>query len=244
MLEPCWRHFSLLGASWAHFERLAAFVVALGRFFDLPEPFGLEFWRFWGGLGSIFGGFGEVLEVQNIDFSRFWRATKAALRKCSDPYKTSTGVVFCRDQHIRAQCQNRLKFVPDAVRAGRCVQISYECPCEAIRSASKASAERPGVPREGPGRPLGRLLGALGRPWALLGRVLDALQSLLASPGRLFGRILAPGEAPGSILKPSGCIQKAILAFLEVHFGGIRTLFWACLLLRIGLANIMLSLLQ
>ena len=58
LLEPCWLHFSLLGASWALLALLAAFVLALGRFLRplsrfglVPELTGLDF-------GGVLGGFG------------------------------------------------------------------------------------------------------------------------------------------------------------------------------------------
>ena len=56
--------FSLLGASWAHFSRLAAFVASLGRFFRVLARSGLDF-----------GGFrvapGRVLKLQGLIFRRF-----------------------------------------------------------------------------------------------------------------------------------------------------------------------------
>ena len=54
-------HFSLLGASWENFSRLAAYVASFGRFFGVLARSGLDF-----------GGFrvapGRVLELQGLIF--------------------------------------------------------------------------------------------------------------------------------------------------------------------------------
>ena len=100
MLNPCWRYFSLWGASGAHFARLAAFVVALGLFLRVLGRSGLDF----GGVGDAPW---RVLETQNTVFSHLLRANEAALRKCSDPYKTLAGAAKIKVFHI---CQ--------ALRAG------------------------------------------------------------------------------------------------------------------------------
>ena len=42
-------------------------------------------------FGRVFGALDMVLEVQNVDFSRFVRANEITLRKCSDPYKPLAG---------------------------------------------------------------------------------------------------------------------------------------------------------
>ena len=52
--------------------RLALFVVALGRFFCVPERSGVDF-------GGSWGRPGRVLEAQDVDFSRFFRARKFAM---------------------------------------------------------------------------------------------------------------------------------------------------------------------
>ena len=83
-VTPCEHSFSLVGASWPHFARLAALVVALGRFRCVLGRSGLEF-------GGVLGPPGMVLEVQNDDFGLFLHAHEAALRKCSDSYKTVAG---------------------------------------------------------------------------------------------------------------------------------------------------------
>ena len=57
LLEPCWLHFSLLGASWAHSLSLAALVVALRRFLCVLGRSGLDFGGFRPGFGRVFGWF-------------------------------------------------------------------------------------------------------------------------------------------------------------------------------------------
>ena len=57
MLGPCWLYFSLLGASWPHFARLAAFVVARNLFLCVLGLSGLEFYAP-----------GRVLEASGLDF--------------------------------------------------------------------------------------------------------------------------------------------------------------------------------
>ena len=64
MLEPCWRHFSPLGASWAHFALLAAFVVALAWFLCVLGRSGLDF-------GGVRDASGSILEAPGLHFSRF-----------------------------------------------------------------------------------------------------------------------------------------------------------------------------
>ena len=74
---------------------LAALVVALGRYFCVLGRSGLDF-------GGVVGTPGMVFEVQNDDFCLFLHAHEAALRKCSDPYKTLAGAtqikVFYKSQ--------------------------------------------------------------------------------------------------------------------------------------------------
>ena len=64
MLDPCWHHFSLLGASWAHFVLLVAFVVVfgwflcvLGRSCSILEASKRVRRGFWMPQGLIFRGF-------------------------------------------------------------------------------------------------------------------------------------------------------------------------------------------
>ena len=56
-------HFSLLSASWTHFSRLAALVVAFGCFFDVLERSG-------GDLGALEAPFWRLLEAPRAYFSR------------------------------------------------------------------------------------------------------------------------------------------------------------------------------
>ena len=60
-LGPCWHYFSLLGASWAHFARLAALVVALGLFLCVLGGSGLDF-------GGVWDAPGRALEVPGQHF--------------------------------------------------------------------------------------------------------------------------------------------------------------------------------
>ena len=57
LVRPCWLHFSLLGASWAHSLSLAALVVALRRFLCVLGRSGLDFGGFRPGFGRVFGWF-------------------------------------------------------------------------------------------------------------------------------------------------------------------------------------------
>ena len=66
LVRPCWHHFSLLGASWAHLASLAAFVVVLGCFWCVSGRSGLDFGGsrgvrglFWRPQGPIFRRFFE-----------------------------------------------------------------------------------------------------------------------------------------------------------------------------------------
>ena len=75
-MGPCWRHFSLLGASWAHLVPLAAFVVALGRFWCVLGRPGLDF-------GGSREGPGRVLEPPNVYVARFFGTHELAMRENS-----------------------------------------------------------------------------------------------------------------------------------------------------------------
>ena len=67
------RLFSLLGASWPHFATLAAFVVALGRFWWAPGRSGLDF-------GGSRAGPGKVWEALRPYFAMLFRACNRAMR--------------------------------------------------------------------------------------------------------------------------------------------------------------------
>ena len=60
----CWHRFSLLGASWASFSSLAAFVVALGRFLCVLGRSGLDF-------GRVRDAPGRILKPPRPYFDRF-----------------------------------------------------------------------------------------------------------------------------------------------------------------------------
>ena len=75
------RLFPLLGASWLHFAPLAAFVVALGRFFCVPERSGVDF-------GGSWGSPGRVLEPPGLYFSRFFHPIAALLLQIPHTLKT------------------------------------------------------------------------------------------------------------------------------------------------------------
>ena len=66
-------HFSLLGASWALFLSLAAFLVAFGRL----GRSGLDFGGFWKAPG-------RVLEAPRLDFSMFLNACTRFMEKVLD----------------------------------------------------------------------------------------------------------------------------------------------------------------
>ena len=57
--------FSLLGASWAHFSRLAELVGVFGRFFGVLECFGHDF-------GASWAPFSWLLGPPRPHFSRFF----------------------------------------------------------------------------------------------------------------------------------------------------------------------------
>ena len=76
MLEPCWRHFSSLGVSWAHFALLAAFVVALGWFFCVLDHSGLDF----GGFGEVPG---MVFQAPGPHFLMFFLDCELSMRQSS-----------------------------------------------------------------------------------------------------------------------------------------------------------------
>ena len=65
MLEPSWRHFSLLGASCAHLALLAAFMAALGGFVSVLEHSEHD-------LGTFWARFEVVLEAQDSNFQGFF----------------------------------------------------------------------------------------------------------------------------------------------------------------------------
>ena len=102
MLEPCWRHFSLLGASWAHLVPLAAFVVALGRFWCVLERPGLDF-------GGSREGPGRVLEPPNVYFARFFGTREHAMRENSGCAKTTLFPRFLLGFNILHMLRERRK---------------------------------------------------------------------------------------------------------------------------------------
>ena len=69
------RHYLFKGR---HFAGLAAFVVALGCFFRVPERSGLDFRGFRGGLGS-------VLEAPKTYFSKFFRTSNRHRTNTANP---------------------------------------------------------------------------------------------------------------------------------------------------------------
>ena len=70
-------HFSLLGASWALFLCLAAFLVAFWRFLCVLGRLELDFGGFWVAQG-------RVLEGPGLDFSRFLNACTRFMGKITD----------------------------------------------------------------------------------------------------------------------------------------------------------------
>ena len=179
MLDPCWHYFSLLGASWAHFASLAAFVAALGRFLCVLERSGLDF-----------GGFqespGRVLERPGIYFSRLLRACALAVSACSDCSKTTVlldrNTVLLGRKTLRKQGAPRKKsrkIAPAAFRTRLPTTVASKMRLGARRARFWRGL---GAFRACLGSilgALGQLLGALGS----LGRLLDASWAVLVAPG-------------------------------------------------------------
>ena len=103
LLEACWQYFSLLGASWALFAHLAAFLVACGRFFCVLGRSGLDFRGF---LGTP----GKVLDVPRPRFSRFLRAREHAMRNMLDVYETPLKLMRNAYRPSSAQRKERAKI--------------------------------------------------------------------------------------------------------------------------------------
>ena len=103
-----------------------------------------------------------VLEVQNDDFALFFHAREAALRKCSDPYKTVAGAtkikVFCTPSalHVsRKTMKNRSKGLSN--------KASHK------DRAKNQSESSPGSALNGSGALLGDSGPVFGCSWASLG---------------------------------------------------------------------------
>ena len=109
-MGPCWHYFSLLGASWKLSMLLAAFVVALGFFLCVLNRSGLDFGGFWEGRG-------KVLDVPGAYFLRFLRAKGAALRKCSEPYKTLAGATKIKVFYISRALHESQKTIQNRSRS-------------------------------------------------------------------------------------------------------------------------------
>ena len=91
--EPCWHYFSLLGASWAHFASLAAFVAPLGRFLCVLERSGLDF-------GAFLVRFWWILATQDNDFRSFFAQGCCHCRHALDATKPQfhwVGTHFARN---------------------------------------------------------------------------------------------------------------------------------------------------
>ena len=99
--------FSLLDASRLHFAALAAFVVALGAFFGVPERSGVDF-------GGSWGSPGRVLEAPGPYFSRFCHPIAALLLQTPHIQKT---MVFTGDPRRLANLAFFAK-VDSLLRAG------------------------------------------------------------------------------------------------------------------------------
>ena len=172
MLEPCWHYFSLLGASWTLWALLAAFVLALGRFLCPLNRFGLV-------PGSILEGFWEVLEVQNVDFSRFLRTNKTALRKCSDPYKTLAGATKIKVFYISRVLRGSKKTIKTRTRS-LSNSASHKDRLKNWSSGSRGSIlEGSGAILGGSWPAFGCSWASLGPSWALLGRSWGASCAIL-----------------------------------------------------------------
>ena len=183
-------HFSLLGASWAHFLRLAAFVAFLGRFFRALGRSRVDFGRPRTSPES-------VLEPPGPYFASFLPACAHALSEWSECSKTTIFIKFLYGFYTsRAWCsrhktmQNRSQSLSDTTSCKDCAQ-----------NASWAAFSEDLVL---PGPSIGQLLVALGRllaslgclsgvPWALLGRSWLSL----GCSGELQGCILIPRSVPG-----------------------------------------------
>ena len=109
--------FPLLSASWLHFAPLAAFAVALGRFFGAPERSGIDF-------GGSWGSPGRVLEPPGLYFSRFFRPIAALLLQTphmqktmvftGDPRKLANLAFFAKiDSLLRAGYKITWKSLPE-----------------------------------------------------------------------------------------------------------------------------------
>ena len=104
LFSLCWHYFSLLGASEPHFARLAAFVVALGRFWCGLGRLGLDF----GGSGDGFGGPKALF----FDVFSCTRACNAKHARCArNTIKTDTK----RMSAIRRATQKTSKNRPDSL---------------------------------------------------------------------------------------------------------------------------------
>ena len=176
MLEPCWRYFSLLGASWAHFARLAAFVASLGRFFGVLARSGLDF-------TGVRVGLGRVLEPPGPRFSRFCAACALALSDCSECNKTTVLLGRNTIRKHRAQREKLQKIAPGAFRTSLLRTVAAKTRLGACRA---------------------RFWRGLGASRACLGRVWGALGQLLSSFGTLLGVTWAPFSVCWALLVASG----------------------------------------
>ena len=198
LLEPCWRYLSLLNTSWAHFARLAAFVLALGPFLCLLARSELDF-------GSSREPPGSILEACRPCFSRFLLARTHAIRKRPERRFVLEKNNTKRMSAIQRATPKTCKFDPEACRTALSVQIVLQtCLGGSLGSVLEGSGplgSSSWVHLAGFWSLLGDSWPLLGASWAHLGRLLGALKRLLAAknvPGLDFGRF---GTLPGWVLE-------------------------------------------
>ena len=170
MLDPCWHHFSLLGASWAHFVLLVAFVVVFGWFL------------------CVLGRSCSILEASERVRGGFWRPQGFIFRgfwahACMQCEKSPTGVLYGQNQYET--------HVGHSAHDAKNEQNSTRTPVEQRfppRSCYKLVLEGPGLGFGGVWVPRGRLLRALDRLLASLGRLLAPLGSFLGTSWTSLGR--------------------------------------------------------
>ena len=182
-MGPCWLHFSLLGASRAHFASLAALLVALGRFLCVLGRSGLDF-------GGVRDALGRVLEAPRPYFSTFWDAFACScagvawmLRPLKNTGRSGTKRTSEHAGHPAHDAENEQEsarqLLKQAIRPRACANQDLE---RSKKDFGEVSAP-PECLLAGSWALLGGSRALLGASWVPLGSLLAASWALLGVSG-------------------------------------------------------------
>ena len=193
MLDPCWHHFSLLGASWAHFVLLVAFVVVfgwflcvLGRSCSILESSERVWGGFWRPQGFIFRGFLPTHACNAKKARQAFCIGKTNTKRMSAIQRTTL-----KTNKIRPGRLSNNVFCQDCAK-----NLSWRSPSSVLEGSGSLGGSS-WVHLAGFWVLLGGSWPLLGASWAPLGRLLGALGRMLSAksvPGLDFGRF---GRLPG-----------------------------------------------